>query len=71
MMWIKSCPRCRLGDMTLDEDNHRLCLQCGYIRYSAAEPGVAPEAAGLFHLGYADLWRTLIERAEQEKGVAV
>jgi hypothetical protein len=71
MMWFKTCPRCKLGDITLDEDNYRLCLQCGYVQYSAAEPGVAPEAAGLFHLGYADLWRTLNERAGQGKTVAV
>ena len=71
MMWIKSCPRRKLGDMTLDEDSYRLCLQCGNVRYSAPEPRVAPEAAGLFHMGYADLWRTLNERAEKENTVAV
>ena len=47
MTWIKSRPRCKLGDMTLVEDDYRLCLQCGYVQYSAAEPGVAPEANGL------------------------
>ena len=71
MIWFKSCPRCKRGDMTLDEDGDRLCLECGYVQYSVVEPGVAPEATGLFHMGYADSWRTLNERAGQEKAVVV
>ena len=71
MIWFKSCPRCKAGDMTPDEDNNRLCLQCGHVQYSAAEPGVSPEATGLFGVGYADLSRTLNERSGQEKAVAV
>ena len=59
------------GRVTLDEDDYRLCLQWGYVRYAAGEPGVAPEAAGLFRMGYADLWPTLNERAEQGKTLAV
>jgi hypothetical protein len=49
MMWIKSCPRCKLGDMTMDEDDYRLCLECGYFQYSAAEPGVAPSPSASGH----------------------
>jgi len=71
MMWLKSCPRCKQGDMTPDEDNNRLCLQCGHVQYSVAAPRVAPEATGLHQMGYADLWRTVYERARQEKAVAV
>ena len=33
-MWLKACPRCRLGDMCPDQDGGRLCLQCGYIQHS-------------------------------------
>ena len=31
MISLKSCPRCMTGDMYLDEDNSRHCLQCGHI----------------------------------------
>ena len=43
MIWFKSCPRCKLGDMTLDKDNYRLCLQCGYVQYSVGENVIAPQ----------------------------
>ena len=33
MLWLNSCPRCRTGDMYLDEDNSRHCLQCAYIQH--------------------------------------
>ena len=38
MIWFKSCPRCHFGDITLDEDGDRLCLQCGYIQHAIAAP---------------------------------
>ena len=41
MMWLKSCPRCKLGDMTPDEDGDRSCLQCGYVQGSIAAPTIA------------------------------
>ena len=50
MFWFKSCPRCKLGDMTLDEDNYRLCLQCGYVQYSVGANVIAPQGAHLFHV---------------------
>ena len=50
MLWLKSCSRCKLGDMTLDEYNDTLCLQCGYIQYSVDETVIAPQSAHLFHV---------------------
>ena len=44
MMWLKSCPRCKLGDMTPDEDGDRMCLQCGHIQRSVASPTIAETA---------------------------
>ena len=42
-MWFKSCPRCNNGDMYLDEDNDRHCMQCGFKEYwstaGASRPG--------------------------------
>ena len=32
MMWLKSCPRCTNGDMYLDEDNLKHCMQCGFVQ---------------------------------------
>ena len=32
---LKSCPRCKKGDITLDRDHHgwyEYCFQCGYMR---------------------------------------
>ena len=42
MIWFKACPRCRLGDLYLDGDDSRRCLQCGYIRYSSGTTNAAP-----------------------------
>lgn len=47
MMWFKSCPRCRTGDMILEQDEYGYrakCVQCSYAKdiadrdHSAAEP---------------------------------
>ena len=40
MMWLKACPRCNTGDVTLDEDGDKFCLQCGYVQASSAAPSV-------------------------------
>jgi len=35
MMKLKSCPRCKKGDVTLDRDYYgwyEYCIQCGYAR---------------------------------------
>ncbi len=37
MIWYKSCPRCTSGDLTLDEDGDKLCLQCVYIEVSVRQ----------------------------------
>ena len=42
MIWFKACPRCRVGDLVLDQDLYGwniLCLQCGYMKdvYGAAQ----------------------------------
>jgi len=32
---LKSCPRCKKGDIALDRDHHgwyEYCIQCGYVR---------------------------------------
>ena len=33
MIWFKSCPRCKQGDLTLNEDDDRACMQCGYVEF--------------------------------------
>ena len=36
MMRLKSCPKCKTGDMVLDRDaygSYMRCLKCGYLRY--------------------------------------
>lgn len=51
MIWFKACPRCKLGDLYLNEDiygKYRQCLQCGHVIYSADKAAV-PESAGLSH----------------------
>ena len=50
MIWFKSCPRCAVGDMTLDEDGDRLCLQCSYVQRSAAVPSMSGEFADVFRV---------------------
>lgn len=40
MIWFKACPRCKLGDLYLNEDiygKYRQCLQCGHVVYSTSQ----------------------------------
>ena len=35
MLKLKSCPRCKGGDITVDRDHYgwyEYCIQCGYVR---------------------------------------
>ena len=35
MVWFKSCPRCRTGDMMLEQDEYGFrarCVQCSYAK---------------------------------------
>ncbi len=35
MMWLKSCPRCKTGDLYIQKDwfgPYIQCLQCGYMK---------------------------------------
>ena len=63
MLWLKSCPRCVTGDMTLDEGGDKLCLQCGFVKYSASGVGgsrrAVPADAELPRLNGMDVEHTL------------
>jgi Zn ribbon nucleic-acid-binding protein len=51
MIWFKACPRCKLGDLYLNEDiygKYRQCLQCGHVIYST-DNMVAQEPIRLSH----------------------
>ena len=40
MLWLKSCPRCDMGDLCQDMDSFGCfvsCLQCGYYLTEAEE----------------------------------
>ena len=47
MVWLKECPRCKNGDLYLDEDGCRNCMQCGYVQYPAEAAAGAIERARL------------------------
>ena len=47
MLWLKACPRCQTGDLYLDEDDSKHCMQCGHIQYAANSAGIL---AGLSEL---------------------
>ena len=32
MLWLKACERCENGDMYLDEDGFKHCLQCSHTQ---------------------------------------
>ncbi len=35
MLRLRSCPRCKMGDITVDRDHYgwyEYCIQCGYMR---------------------------------------
>ena len=48
MLMLKSCPRCKTGDMFLDQDEARHCMQCGYVQYSPDIVFGGSEMARLF-----------------------
>ena len=48
MIWYKSCPRCSRGDLYLDEDDCKHCLQCGYTQGAALQEPVNPELSHSF-----------------------
>ena len=64
MMWLKACPRCTNGDMYLDEDELKHCMQCGFIQGSVDVTSPQLELARFLAAGSA-------EEVEQTEGVAV
>ena len=35
MVWFKACPRCKTGDVSLENDIygwHAMCMACGYVK---------------------------------------
>ena len=53
MMWFKSCPRYDNGDMYLDEDDEKHCMQCGYTQSTGAALALSPEFARLLTIAEA------------------
>ena len=71
MLWFKSCPRCKQGDMTLDEENDKLCLQCGYIQYSVGGTVIAPQSAHVFRVDDDETELAVSGRQRRETPVTV
>ncbi len=51
MLRLKSCPKCKTGDITIDRDHHgwyEYCIQCGYMSdlISVAESEQEPASSG-------------------------
>ena len=63
MMWLKACPRCTNGDMYLDEDELRHCMQCGFIQGSVYGKNAQEELARFLSSGSA-------AKVEYREGVA-
>jgi hypothetical protein len=64
MIWYKECPRCKVGDMNLDEDDARHCLQCGY-KEDTTMAAMEPETARLFNLEDV-LSKSLVSKTKRE-----
>ena len=45
MIWLKSCPRCKQGDVTLNGDDDRACMQCGHVQYDASRAAAVERIA--------------------------
>lgn len=50
-MWLKCCPHCKRGDLTLERDQsgrYWSCIQCGWLKDAAGIPKAAAQiqAAG-------------------------
>ena len=66
MIWFKSCPRCRRGDMTFDEDGDRFCLQCGHAQRPVAAPALVAGFANLVDPGEQATKLIPVDSAHQE-----
>ena len=71
MIWFKACPRCKSGDLHLDEDNCKHCLQCGYTQRTRNGTLVALELALLFGTGDGGKEQMASEATEQATAIAV
>ena len=71
MVWLKSCPRCKLGDMTVAENNDRLCLQCGYVQHSSTDPTFAGVVMKALHIDRSSAEAPISDGLRQETAVAV
>ncbi len=48
MIKLKSCPKCKTGDVTIDKDHHgwyEYCIQCGYMSDLVSMAGSEPKKA--------------------------
>ena len=71
MMFLRACPRCKQGDLYLDEDNARHCFQCGHVQHTADASPLVSEIAGLFGTGDWPEETAVRERVAQLSGIAV
>ena len=48
MLRLRSCPKCKMGDIGVDRDEHgwyEYCIQCGYMRDLVSVVELEPEPA--------------------------
>ena len=53
MIWFKACPKCRVGDLYLDQDQYGeyiRCFQCGYNQDLPNKAVTAPQPVPSLHL---------------------
>lgn len=70
MTWLKACPRCKQGDMYLDEDNCGHCHQCGRIQYSTDASLFTFNLAQFSRLGGTADGQLVTDRLERALGIA-
>ena len=71
MLFLKACPRCQTGDLYLDEDDSKHCMQCGHIQHAANSGGILAGLAELVTAQGGETRRAGSRRSRRSEAVAV
>ena len=71
MFMFKACPRCQTGDLYLDEDDSKHCMQCGHIQHAANSGGILAGLSELVTARGGEAMRTGSRRSRRTETVAV
>ncbi len=71
MFLFKACPRCQTGDLHLDEDDSKHCMQCGHVQHGANGGGILAGLSELVAAQGGETMRVGSRRLRRTEDVAV